>query len=230
MERVDFRLDWQSLHPDFGLLHKAMGFPDGALPAPFDAYLLEAIRFAEKLDEFRGSYLLVTPEKPVIKGEWTTVESQRFQFGRTITKELEGSSQLLFFVVTAGPSLSREASVALSQEEPVKGYLFDQLGTVVCEAIAEAMSQSVRAQLPPTVGMTNRYSPGYCQWKLAGQQAIFGLFGDPPAGVSLSPSFLMNPIKSVSGVIGLGEVRYRDYPCDLCNSPHCIYRRILSTP
>jgi len=35
---------------------------------------------------------------------------------------------------------------------------------------------------------------------------------------------LMNPIKSVSGLIGIGrDVKYSPYQCNLCDSKNCIY-------
>ena len=77
--------------------------------------------------------------------------------------------------------------------------------------------------------LTNRYSPGYCHWDVADQRKLFSLFPSAPCGVTLTSSLLMNPVKSISGVIGIGKsVGYRDYPCALCLSNHCIYRKTTS--
>lgn len=47
-----------------------------------------------------------------------------------------------------------------------------------------------------------------------------------PCGVTLTPSSLMIPIKSVSGVIGVGpNVRHLDYTCGLCDLKTCYKRR-----
>ena len=44
--------------------------------------------------------------------------------------------------------------------------------------------------------------------------------------VRLNESALMWPVKSVSGIIGLGEnVSYHDYACRLCQLTHCFRRR-----
>ena len=48
-----------------------------------------------------------------------------------------------------------------------------------------------------------------------------------PTGITINESCLMQPIKSVSGIIGIGdEVRKRSYGCDICNSTSCAYRNI----
>lgn len=75
--------------------------------------------------------------------------------------------------------------------------------------------------------ITNRYSPGYCEWPLSGQRDLFAYIGDHPTGITINESCLMQPIKSVSGIIGIGdEVRKRSYGCDICNSTSCAYRNI----
>ena len=49
-------------------------------------------------------------------------------------------------------------------------------------------------------------------------------------GVQLTPSSLMIPIKSVSGIIGLGEsVRYLAYTCGICQKKDC-YKRPTPQP
>jgi hypothetical protein len=47
-----------------------------------------------------------------------------------------------------------------------------------------------------------------------------------PCGVTLTDSSLMLPIKSVSGVIGVGpDVKKMDYTCGLCSFADCFRRK-----
>jgi hypothetical protein len=40
----------------------------------------------------------------------------------------------------------------------------------------------------------------------------------------------MEPVKSVSGVIGIGsEVKFRPYTCNKCDDTNCIYRKFKET-
>ncbi len=76
--------------------------------------------------------------------------------------------------------------------------------------------------------ITNRYSPGYCNWPLKDQRPLFAFVGENPTGIALSESCLMHPIKSVSGVIGIGtKARRRAYGCVICQNKTCIYRRLV---
>jgi hypothetical protein len=61
---------------------------------------------------------------------------------------------------------------------------------------------------------------------VAEQHALFALLPPQFCGISLGESALMHPVKSVSGIIGVGpEVKYSDYLCDVCNVSDCTYRR-----
>ena len=62
-------------------------------------------------------------------------------------------------------------------------------------------------------------------WPLGEQRQLFFLFGDvkQAIGVELTESFLMYPVKSVSGIIFPTEVNYEN--CQLCPRENCPGRR-----
>jgi cobalamin-dependent methionine synthase I len=74
--------------------------------------------------------------------------------------------------------------------------------------------------------LTNRFSPGYCDWPVGDQQQLFSLLPENFCGITLLETALMLPVKSVSGIIGIGEkVKYFDYPCKFCTMQKCFRRR-----
>jgi len=96
------------------------------------------------------------------------------------------------------------------------------------EAAADIMQDNLlKEMISADKKITNRYSPGYCGWDVAEQQKLFQLMPDNFCGVKLNDSSLMDPEKSVSGFIGIGEnVRYNPYTCGLCDMKDCIYRKL----
>jgi hypothetical protein len=62
-------------------------------------------------------------------------------------------------------------------------------------------------------------------WPIGQQRPLFELLGDVEAaiGVRLTPSFLMVPNKSVSGILFPTEVRFES--CQLCTRENCPRRR-----
>ena len=221
----NFRLD--ELILDMQEIYKLLGYQDSTLPDPFDTYLEEAIKFAFQQTDICASYtiidnVLVDESKGVV-----LIEGTALNIGKIVSKELRGSEKLAFIVCTAGKSISKMASTLLKGEDPVRGYVYDLLGTYIAEAAADRMQLYLKEELLPLgFKLSNRYSPGYCHWDVSEQHKLFSFFAQAPSGVTLTPSALMSPVKSISGVIGIGhKVKYRDYQCELCSIKNCIYKK-----
>jgi hypothetical protein len=87
--------------------------------------------------------------------------------------------------------------------------------------------------------LTDRYQPGQLSrmnpgslpdWPLSEQGPLFDLLGSGPAaiGVKLKESFLMTPIKSVSGIWFPTEDKFEN--CQLCERQNCPGRRAPYEP
>jgi hypothetical protein len=90
--------------------------------------------------------------------------------------------------------------------------------------IAQLRATAKPAGLTPTLP----YSPGYCGMSLVEQRKLFGLLDGKAVGVTLTSDCLMQPIKSVSGLIGLAPtaaVEEFGSPCDRCELHNCNMRR-----
>ena len=132
------------------------------------------------------------------------------------------------FICTAGQGISHQSQKLLAGENPVLGYIFDILGSMIVERATDEMQNEIK-QIANDKGwaITNRYSPGYCKWNVADQHKLFSFFPSNCCGISLTDSALMYPIKSVSGIIGIGtHVVHQDYTCDLRNQQGCVHRNL----
>ena len=156
----------------------------------------------------------------------------RFSMGSTLDKMLRESEYYAFFIATAGPGPEELARDFLEQGSYLEGYLSDLIASVLAEGVADQVHQAIRSHAEAQgLKITNRYSPGYCSWDVAEQHTLFSLFGDHTCGVELSESALMTPVKSVSGVVGMGQtVKFRDYTCELCSKTDCVYRSTRANP
>jgi len=223
----EYNFEFKELTLDLPGLKAILGYPESPLPAPFDDYLLEALDFASQLTDIKACSRIIEDIRFDSSNGCMVADGRAFLVGKTVLKELRNSEELLFFVCTAGKAISEKSALLLMGEDPAKGYIYDQVGIFLTEAVGDGMQQLIRKELPPGQTTTNRYSPGYCHWDVSDQHHLFALFPPAPCGVKLTPSALMNPVKSISGVIGIGkEVSYRDYPCALCSSMNCIYRKV----
>lgn len=155
-----------------------------------------------------------------------TINGRTLNIGNIIYRQLSGSSLFAFFVCTAGQSFQDFQERLKSEGDMMKEFTANAIGSVIAEKTADFMERELETFLS-NLHHTNRFSPGYCGWHVREQQLLFSIFPETnPCGVQLTSSSLMLPIKSVSGVIGIGEnVRKLEYTCGLCNFAKCYKRK-----
>lgn len=171
---------------------------------------------------------------------FVTRDLPAFNMGSIIERQLRGSEAYALFICTAGTEYEAWQQQLKEQGDMVRVFIADALGSVIAEKCADRMEDYLQQSIDKlNWHHTNRFSPGYCGWHVSEQQLLFPAFatttsfGQPSfpkeesrtCGVRLTDSSLMVPIKSVSGIIGLGkEVRRLEYTCGLCNMAQC-YKR-----
>ena len=154
-------------------------------------------------------------------------ELPSFDMGKIILRQLRGSEAYALFVCTSGTEYEEYQQHLKEQGDMVRVFIADALGSVIAEKCADQMEATLQENIDK-LGWhhTNRFSPGYCGWHVSQQQLLFPLFEGHTCGVQLTDSSLMVPIKSVSGIIGIGKkVRKLDYTCGLCDFQQCYKRK-----
>ncbi len=223
---LDFR--FEELNVELKKVINLMGFEGlnmDQLPAPFNEYLFRGITFAKELSDIRCVFKVIDDIE--LQGRKNSIVAcgQELMVGRTIRNELEDSLKLAFFICTAGATYSERSKELLHGEDLALGYVFDLLGSAIVERVGDKVQDYIKNEMAlQGYQITNRYSPGYCHWDVSEQQKLFEIMNENTCGVSLTASSLMLPIKSISGIIGIGEqVVYRDYLCALCQIKNCLY-------
>jgi cobalamin-dependent methionine synthase I len=156
-------------------------------------------------------------------------EDTPLNLGAQVQGYIRGASHLALFVCTAGQLFSRLAEQYNKNGAYLEAFIVDAIGSLTVE---NAMNK-IQVQLEIVANangkqITNRYSPGYCNWALSNQRELFEYMINVPVNVTLTDSCLMLPIKSVSGIIGIGEtVKKREYACQICKNKDCIYRKLI---
>jgi hypothetical protein len=152
--------------------------------------------------------------------------------GRVVLAQLVPAEAVAVFVITIGSRLEIEARRRIAEGDAVAGFMLDAIGSAAVEACADALAAEILAVAQQHGWQTtNRFSPGYCTWPTGDQCELFKLLPPRPVGVTLSDHALMQPIKSISGLIGLGpRVKNRPYICDRCGVEDCRQRLKTARP
>ncbi len=141
---------------------------------------------------------------------------------------IENAERLVIGLVTAGPEIEQRVSELLGIGEVTRAVLLDAAGSAAAEEAANRLSARIVGETAKKPGNVScRISPGYGQWLLAAQKQLFELLPHERAGVSLAPSLMMIPRKSISFAMWIGTP---DRPstgqagCSICELEHCRYR------
>lgn len=216
------RIGLQSLELSEEDMYLAMGYR-GTVPDD-DICALVAEVYAEIGSLCVARYMFQTLEAELISRQRIRVGDVEFSPGGIIGSYLPGLTHVCLFVATAGEEYDAYLHQLKTQDHIVKEYVADSIGSVIAEACVSLLDKELGADC--TLRHSLPYSPGYCGWDIREQQKLFSLFPLQPCGIRLSDSFLMSPVKSVSGFFGLGrELHPQPYRCEICTNKHCYKRK-----
>lgn len=227
MEGKTFQFNFNDLNITVSQVENVIGFNEG------DDREFVRNQIEEILEECRG-FSKIKAEYRVFNNihfdntdKSVSVDDVIFNIKKIIFTQIKKSDSAIMFLCTAGEEIGKRSRQAMHERDFLRGYIYDVAGSEIVEAAADLMQEEMkRSAESDGKKITNRYSPGYCGWDVAEQHKLFKLFKDNYCGIRLTPSALMDPEKSVSGIIGLGEnVKLNPYTCRLCEMKNCLYRK-----
>lgn len=220
-------LTYDDLHITADDLYEQMGYHERQ---PDEATIRETREILKEVRQFlrpRFCFIVVYGTLD-LEHHQLTVQDTTFDLGRIIARQLRGSEAFAFFVTTCGVEFEQYQQQLKQEGDLLRVFIADSLGSIIAERCADEMERFLQLSIDKLQWKhTNRFSPGYCEWHVSQQQKLFPLFGEKePCGIHLTDSSLMIPIKSVSGIVGVGEhVRRLDYTCGLCDLKNCFKRK-----
>ena len=138
---------------------------------------------------------------------------------------------LALFAATVGEPVSARISALFQQTELATGFLLNAVASEAADTLSALTGRRYLERLAAQ-GFASRatrvlaYSPGYCGWHLSGQRALFGCLRPEEIAITLNARCLMQPLKSVSGVLVAGAPGMHafgpDFPfCEQCTTRAC---------
>lgn len=144
------------------------------------------------------------------------------------------ADSLALFALTLGAEVSTRIAELFQTHDFALATMLDAVASAaadkaseVCEAFYFSQLNERGLTLPGRKVLS--YSPGYCGWHISGQKKLFHYLEPQQIGVELNDSYLMTPLKSVTGVLVAGKKEVHifksDYSfCRTCKTHSCQLR------
>jgi hypothetical protein len=186
--------------------------------------LLALVKEAEAIARPKAAFKLAFIEG---KGP-DTIAAEGVEFkSRVMRVNLDKLERFFAYVCTCGVEVQGWAEQYA--DDLLKGFYADAIN----EAVLRSAYGGFITHLTNAYGLTNpsAMNPGSLgDWPISQQRQLFGLLGDVEGaiGVQLKESFLMWPIKTVSGILFPTEESFAS--CQLCPRDNCPNRRAPYDP
>ncbi len=148
--------------------------------------------------------------------------------GHDIARHLSGALEVVLFAVTLGHGVDRELR-RLSFVDPLGQTIFDAAGSALVERLANETEARIRAEARERgLFCSWRFSPGYGDLPLDVQPTLLSMLNAARrVGITLTPSNLMVPTKSVTALVGIHPTPQPGLAstCTVCElAPFCSLR------
>jgi len=162
-------------------------------------------------------------ENGIVKGSGLHIRSNKLS---NLASNLNDPESIICFAVTLGRNLDDRVR-EIQNHSMTQAFFMDAAGSAIAEIFAsqaESRLQTLLARKNLTV--TERFSPGYCDWDLCcGQDTIHQFLMPECIGIHKYPSGMMIPEKTVTAVmIGARGAKFKT-PCSFCDRTSCTHRR-----
>ena len=145
------------------------------------------------------------------------------------------SYYLALFALTLGSGIVNKINNLFTKNDFAFGVMLDSVASVAADKSVEVLERHLFNLLSKRNETKNNsvvlgYSPGYCGWDLSGQKRLFQYLKPEEIDITLNDSFLMSPLKSVSGVLVYADKKTHVFDssftfCGYCKNQTC-YARI----
>jgi hypothetical protein len=227
MANSTFQFEFKDLNVTVSQIECVIGYKEGEDRTMVTTLIEEVLKESQEICNIKAQYKIF--DGVVFDNKTTTAEINKITFyiNKIIFGQIKQSDSLAIFLCTAGEEIGIRSRKAMHEKDFLRGYIYDVAGSEIVEAAADLMQNKLeKMMLASGEKITNRFSPGYCNWDVAEQQKLFQLMPYNFCGIRLTESALMDPVKSVSGFIGIGKnVKKNSYTCSFCDMKDCIYRK-----
>jgi hypothetical protein len=219
---TDFKVDREEVI-------RELGYKDAAA---IESHILEEI-----MEEINAARTIVKPR--IVYAEYpVSVDSSNERLilpngaltpGPRILGHLSRADTLIIAVATIGDEVHGDQSSISQHNDLFSIFLRDAIGTVALYELQRSFWKwQTNLAVQQSMGVTGLFCPGEGEWNIRDQFTLFDNVNTTAIGVVINRHYVMQPIKSVSMVCGIGSkitTPQNGHQCSDCINDTCSQRR-----
>lgn len=140
------------------------------------------------------------------------------------------AEKLALYALTMGAEVCEMIQTLFKAENFALGSILDTVASLAADGAVREYEHYFSRKWQLNEGKSKQvvlsYSPGYCGWHISGQKKLFRYLEPKQIGITLNDSYLMEPLKSVTGLLVAGPAEIHSfqahYPfCQSCRDASC---------
>jgi len=208
--------------PTIAAILKAQGIPDNVQP---DQRIIDLAQHALTIYKNLAKPKGITKEISTEQFETLYLGNGKNETETPLENSYKLSNKLALFAVSIGENVCNEISRLFGQKDFALASMLDSTASEGVEKAAifieQTLADSLSIKNSSSFEVATRFSPGYCGWHISGQRKLFDYLNPEKIGIELKESYLMEPIKSISGVLVAGKKEIFDFSDDYIFCADC---------
>lgn len=149
-------------------------------------------------------------------------------YSRNLRTNLKDCKQVVLFAATLGAEVDRLIR-KMQVVDMAKAVVMQACAATLLEEYCDELQQKIAEHMQEQGKYIRpRFSPGYGDFSIQHQKAVLAMLeASKRIGVTMTDSYMLTPTKSVTAVIGIGDVEMNCNlnNCEECDKTDCTYRR-----
>ena len=223
---IEFKI--KDIQPEREVVFKEFGIPkNNSVSEKIQQLYSEAIKVFRETSKPIVIYSEISKEEfeKILKGEGNNSAET------PVEQIFPKADNLILFALTMGKEVSKKIETLFKENDFALGSMLDNIASLAADKavkkLEELAAKNTKNHQENIFNLA--YSPGYCGWHISGQKKLFEYLHPEKIGITLNDSFLMIPLKSVSGVMIIGKREIHKFEnnfsfCSLCKTKNCLER------
>ncbi len=189
-----------------------IGLTPGPLPANIDKLVDTYLRRVTQLAKPQG-LIRVCPIRSLTPDRVVLADASLVIAGSRATAHFTACEKVTLLAATLGPGIDGFLAELQQTAGAAEAFIFNGIASVAAEHTTEILDAiAVRDIRRSAYYPTARFSPGYGDWPLEHQRQFIESISGEKIGLAVTSHHLLQPVKSVTAVIGWSRVpRKRSY-------------------